>query len=317
MGVCAAGNIAAPKVLSADFWVEAGVFHYCLLTACFGMLVGQVMLLATWAAMGPQAVVLRVPVAVVSLLLMLVAYVAGLQTRGASELNATESFITAGVAALVLFPGAQAPLWLMRGMLKGGIVEQNTAAKPAQFGVLHLMALTAFVAVALLITRLVITGPVTDRMRDWPLSNVLVTAFIVLVYASSVAVACILLVLSDREHRRFAGLLILALTLVLVATIAAVIAVGVAAFIASDALLNSEPTTTSRIVTGLTGGAVSFGVGVFMMQSAGLYCLRLLGYRLAERRPGAAAPNPPAGTSAAASTDATSSYHLTRREPPA
>ncbi len=133
-----------------------------------GMALGQIGLLATWAALGPEHIVVRLLRSVFILVLAWYAMIAGFRVRlpfvpndvpGFRLLEALAMLLVAAVAFFAL----QGPLWLIRAMsrsridLAHGEESQDNVAK-TQFSILQLLIWTAAIALVLGFGRLALPG---------------------------------------------------------------------------------------------------------------------------------------------------------------
>ncbi len=151
--------------LAMDFWLAWPVLF--LMGVCFG----QVNLIATWAALAPGNVVVRLPWAL--LLLTLTWYGLVLGSRCASPVYF--SFADAALLGICLFVGvasAQVPLWIAGRLFRWRLVSWGGAAgEPSdgrlQFQLGHMMLGMLFVSIALAPGRVVLPpGDLADVRID-------------------------------------------------------------------------------------------------------------------------------------------------------
>jgi len=132
-----------------------------------GAAVGQVALLATWAALGPGRLMQRVPV--VSMLTVLFWYAVLLSGMlGVATFSADES-IALGLVVFGGFVLFQSPLWLVRRSFRWRIEPDEAGPHPdgfkeTQFGLRHMLFWTAGIAVLLGLGRLILSG---DELRNF------------------------------------------------------------------------------------------------------------------------------------------------------
>lgn len=157
-------------------WLFGGGLDDLPSVVCLGLCIGQVNLIATWAALAPGNIILRLPWALLLGVLMWYSLVLG--ARVENEHLAPEQAITLGI---VLFGGivaAQAPLWVARRRfgwrLTGGPGEGTAPHGPLQFQLRQMLLGMLLVSLALAPARLVLPkGPMESDSFDRELLVVL------------------------------------------------------------------------------------------------------------------------------------------------
>ncbi len=124
----------------------------------FGTLFGQVTLAASFVALGPLRLIVRLPVALLWLAAVTLALAAG---KAPSPIDARD-LLVAFAAIFLQWILVLLPLWLLARLYSMRIIHPNEPGKlrgdKQQFGIRQLMALTALVAGFLSASRLLIGG---------------------------------------------------------------------------------------------------------------------------------------------------------------
>ena len=133
-----------------------GLWEFLFAGAMFGTLFGVATLAAAWSAWGPLALLIRVPLAVV----LIVVVVAAILANKGPGLDA-QFFVAFGAAMLGQWVLVQTPLWLlsiMKGLRLRHVADlaQTGGTADHQFGIRQLMILTAIVAVTLGVGRMLV-----------------------------------------------------------------------------------------------------------------------------------------------------------------
>jgi len=146
-------DFAAPPPLTGltDNWLVAAIG--------FGICIGQINLIATWAALGPGNIMVRLPWSILLSVLMWDSLVLGNRAINNSYSLSDAAFL--GCILLVAIIAAQLPLWIARGVfqwrLVGSIAETSVDRKgPLQFCLWHLMVDIFLLSVALTSARIVL-----------------------------------------------------------------------------------------------------------------------------------------------------------------
>ncbi len=267
-GVCAAGNFFIPVVLSVSIRTELRL-AFAIAWFFSGMLLGEIVLLATWAALGQGRPVTRIPLALCVFVLLMACFLASLRLLG-ETFDGLMVMATVQLASFVLM---QAPLWSLRGiwghhLARPGARTQSQLSERAQFGLIQLLGFTALVAVTLGVVRFAIPQDEFD-LGEFPDATVLgaMLLFFSMICLSTGSVALPAIWLVMATHRRIlAGIVLLnSLTIVPVA------------LTIFYALLQGAPMT--HLLFNIFC-LVSFGAGVLTMTCGGLLVLRYFGYRL-------------------------------------
>ena len=199
-----------PGKTTARKWIAAGIIVGVFLVADFvmpmmegsrpnwatcimiGIYIGQINLIATWAALAPGNVVLRLPWAFLLSVLMWYSRVLGM--RAASGYYRLESAVVLGAFLLLGTASAQLPLWIGGRLFRWRLVSWAGAVRQPsqnrlQFQLRHLMLGILFASIALAPGRVVLPpGDLTNLRLPYEvfaLYSVLVVANLL------VAVPCI------------------------------------------------------------------------------------------------------------------------------
>ena len=173
--------LAAIAVLAACGWLFIALLPHpsgpdslldtLAMAAMLGTMFGQVSLAATWCALGPYALIRRLPLSVAWIAAIVLAFGCNI----AQESNSN------GLAVLLVYGGAfvgqwllmQLPIWLLVARYNLRIVSANDIALSRknceqQFGIRQVMILTALVAIVLGAGRFLLGGLKADQpFRDW------------------------------------------------------------------------------------------------------------------------------------------------------
>jgi hypothetical protein len=125
----------------------------------FGTMFGQAALGAIWCALGPLPLTQRLPLAVLWLATVSMAF--GLNLAREAVLNGLIMFAMFGGILLLQWVLVQIPLWLLTARLKLRIIHESEALAEIyqagqQFGIRHVLILTTLVAMVLGLGRLVL-----------------------------------------------------------------------------------------------------------------------------------------------------------------
>jgi len=128
-------------------------------TVLLGVCIAQLNLIAAWAALGPGNVVLRLPWSL--LLVVLMWYALMLGNHAADRGTELRGAVLLGVNLFVGFAAAQIPLWIAAWAFRWRLIRKTAEPGPMpsdrfQFRILHLLAATTFLAVALAPARVVL-----------------------------------------------------------------------------------------------------------------------------------------------------------------
>lgn len=189
-----------PLKTTAGKWIGAGivVWAFCLIDffspmcigdrpewpamIVIGICIGQINLIATWAALAPGNVVVRLPWALLLAVLMWYGLVLGIRWTSADHPYSHFSLADAVVLAIFLFVGvaaAQIPLWIAGRVFRWRLVSWAGAAREPsqdrlQFQLGHMMLGMLFVSLALAPGRVVLPpGDLADLNLEYEMFVVL------------------------------------------------------------------------------------------------------------------------------------------------
>ena len=157
-------NVCVPAFLS-DAWPRDSAMFLRLMAG--GALCAEVCLLAIWAALGPQPVIYRVPLAFSLLVLAVCAFLVGLQMRDQPQTQEPDSAVGLAIVAVVMFTAVQIPFLFVRARDHKRIASPDTrfltpAEDSLQFGLRYLLGWMTGVGLLLAIVRYSVPGTV-DR----------------------------------------------------------------------------------------------------------------------------------------------------------
>jgi hypothetical protein len=165
-----------------------------------GTIFGQVSLAAAWCALGPFALIRRLPLAFAWLAAIVVAF--GVNISGTTPIPSLILLLVYAGAMLIQWLLVQAPLWLLVGRYGMHVHHRNDhclvrSPGDQQFGIRQVMILTALVATVLGVGRLALGGLKQDEpLNDW--RGVLLFAFLVVTNAI-ISIPLIVAVLLPRR----------------------------------------------------------------------------------------------------------------------
>jgi hypothetical protein len=150
-----------------------------VISAVLGTMFGQVSLAAAWCALGPFALVRRLPLAFAWIAAIVLSF--GFSIARESNSDGLPMLLVYGGAVLGQWLLVQIPLWLL--VARHGLRIVGASPKPAnrqlldqQFGIRQIMILTALVAVVLGAGRILLGGMKSNEpFGDW--TKVLIFAF--------------------------------------------------------------------------------------------------------------------------------------------
>jgi hypothetical protein len=148
-----------------------------------GVCVGQINLIATWGALGPGNVVVRLPWSILLGVLMWYAMALGLQAWRPMEIRGDDLVLLGGVllGGVVV---AQIPLWIAGKSLGWRLVDPKVApigptSGPLQFSLWHMLLGMVFVALALGTAKLVLPSGDIHGLAPEPELVVILIAMVV------------------------------------------------------------------------------------------------------------------------------------------
>jgi len=160
--------------LAFDFisiaFLELASFDSVFVTAIVtGVYVGQINLTATWGALGPGNIVVRLPWSILLGILMWYAFAVG--SRAVNSRAVTDpDFIVLGPIILGGIIVVQIPLWIAVKSFRWRLIDLEDEAResgdgPLQFSIRHLFLVTVFVALASGLGRVVLPPFEADMLR--------------------------------------------------------------------------------------------------------------------------------------------------------
>lgn len=264
-----ANNLLWPLIFDA---VQESVSEECvgfLLGSLLGGLTAQACLLAIWAALGPQRLLVRLPIAYALMVVGVCSYYLGMTLPDWGEMPAEFSVLFA-VGLLLLCCGVQLPLVIFRAIIgfriDGETFDPNTSDEESlRFGLRYLLILTAVVAVLTAMLRF------TFPEVGWPGSGppwreVLFMMGSFAVFSAVVCLPSVWLALGDAR-KRWLPIALLVFSVLFAPPIL------VAIFTAIEPAASSDRRIIIR-------GFLYFGLGVFGTTFLTLLMIRLLGHRL-------------------------------------
>lgn len=193
--ICA--NILGPRLFSdghgADFLAYCGL-------AAMGGLVSEACLLATWVALGTQAVKYRLPLTGALVLVGTCSFLIGLEfSEAGMPLDVAIILIGAGVA---MYCCMQVPLWIMRAMTRRrtDLLEagSRSAKQESAHGLRYLFTSTAAVGVLLILVKHSL--PEGSPAGDVLWGEVIGGGFVFMAFSALVCLPCVGLALSDERR---------------------------------------------------------------------------------------------------------------------
>lgn len=258
--ICA--NVFGPGLFWNAHWSD--LLQYCVFMAAGG-LVSEACLLATWVALGAQAVKFRLPLTGALLLVATCSFVIGLRLPG-DDVPLEVAIIIFG-AGLAMYCCMQVPLWILRAITRRRIDlpgEGSLSAnhESAQFGLRYLMICTAAIGVLLVLVKHSL--PEGSLAGDASWGEIFGAACVFMVFSALICIPCVWLVLSN-EHR-----ILWAIWLIIVGFGGPLLV-----FAALVAMFGAPPATGELI-----GSTFLFGLGAGGTTLFVLLVARLMGYRL-------------------------------------
>ena len=248
------------------FWnaYRSDFLQYCAFVAAGGP-VSEACLLATWVALGAQAVKFRLPLTGSLLLVATCSFVIGLQLPD-DDMPLDVAIIIFG-AGLAMYCCMQVPLWIMRAITRQRIEvagEESLSAshESAQFGLRYLMICTAAVGVLLVLVKHSL--PEGSLIGGAPWGEIIGGVCVFMAFSALICIPCVWLALAD-QHRIMWGVW---LVIVCFAGPPIVFAAIVAMF--------GAPPDTGEVI----GSIFLFGLGAGGTTLLVLLVARLMGYRL-------------------------------------
>lgn len=257
------GNLVGPSLFwNAGDW---GFWTYCALVATGG-LVAEGCLLGIWAALGPQALIFRLPLTSALLLVLICAYMIGLQLP--EDWMPLEAATAVILAATLTFVGVQLPLWLM-GAIAGQRIDvpgrtdgARSKSGSSQFGLRHLLIATTAVALLLVLVQHAFPDALSAGPTDWMV--LVLPMFLFLGFTVALCAPCVWLALRDNPGGGWGPALA-------IAVVCGPVAVGAA----MSALPGVGPVEKEAYL-----GVFFFGAGIVATVLSVLRIMRGVGYRL-------------------------------------
>lgn len=175
--------------LIVDFFVPQAMSEDVLLAVLLGICIGQLNLIATWAAFAPGNVVVRLPWSLLLTILTWYSLVLGNRFESPSFRTGDATFL--GLTLLCGVIVAQVPLWGAAHLfgwklVNWGVNENNVGS---QFNLRHILLGTVFVSIALALGRLVL--PPGDKLEMHFENNMPLIIVVVALINLVVTVPCI------------------------------------------------------------------------------------------------------------------------------
>jgi hypothetical protein len=258
--ICA--NVFGPGL----FWnaYRSEFLQYSAFVATGG-LVSEACLLATWVALGAQAVKFRLPLTGALLLAAACSFLIGLQLPE-DRMPLDVAIIIFG-ASVAMYCCMQVPLWIMRAITRRRIDLPEAGSlsaklESAQFGLRYLMTCTAAVGVLLVLVKHSL--PEESMAGGAPWGEIFGVLCVFMIFSALICLPCVWLALTDERR------ILWAVWLILVGTGGPPLVFG-----ALVTVLGGGPDAAKVI-----GGIFLFGLGAGGTTFLVLLIARLMGYRL-------------------------------------
>ncbi len=170
---CLAAGLAVIVFLSfgliAPAFTEFYHDHVYLTMLTIGVYVGQVNLIATWGALGPGNIVVRLPWSILLGIFTYYSIVLGFRVWDSSGLNGQDVILLGPIMVGGIIV-AQIPLWIAGKAFRWRLIDvedadREPAGGPLQFSLWHMLVVMVFVALALGPARLVLPSVDLEGLR--------------------------------------------------------------------------------------------------------------------------------------------------------